>query len=69
MFDLSSTATSPDTPLDQFMEMLAVVRKLQSDFRQMGQDRVDLYFEAVEGDWLENWQGQESDLSVSEEEA
>jgi hypothetical protein len=44
------------SPLVRFRQALTASRKLQADGRRVGHDRVDLYYEDVEGDWLESWQ-------------
>lgn len=40
---------------DKALEMLAEIRKREQDKLNFGSDYVHLYFEDVEGDWLENW--------------
>jgi hypothetical protein len=45
-----------DSPRKRFSEALKASRQLQSDGRCLGYDRVELYYEDVEGDWLERWQ-------------
>jgi hypothetical protein len=53
---IAQQQTPLDSPRKRFSEALKVSRQLQSDGRRLGHDRVDLYYEDVEGDWLERWQ-------------
>lgn len=46
---------SINSPLEELMIALHVSRDLQDDYCEMGQDRVDQYFEDVEGAWIEKW--------------
>lgn len=48
--------TALDPPRKRFSEVLKASRQLQSDGRRLGHDRVDLYYEDVEVNWLESWQ-------------
>ncbi len=56
ILDIAQQKTPLDSPRKRFSEALKVSRQLQSDGRRLGHDRVDLYYEDVEGDWLERWQ-------------
>jgi hypothetical protein len=47
--------TEPQERLDQFLEHLEAARQLQRDWMTHGLDCIDLYFEEIDGDWLENW--------------
>jgi outer membrane murein-binding lipoprotein Lpp len=42
-----------ENPLAHFRAALKASRQLQSDGQRLGHDRVDLYYENVEGTWLE----------------
>jgi hypothetical protein len=46
---------SINSPLEELMIALHVSRDLQADYCEMSQDRVDQYFEDVEGAWIEKW--------------
>jgi hypothetical protein len=48
-----------ESPLAHFRAALKASRHLQSDGRSFGHDRVDLYYEDVEDNWLESWKGNE----------
>jgi hypothetical protein len=48
--------TALDSPRKRFSEALKASRQLQSDGRRLGRNRVDQYYEDVEGNWLESWQ-------------
>jgi hypothetical protein len=41
--------------VDSALDMLRANRKYRQDKRTHGVERVKLYVEDVEGDWLENW--------------
>jgi hypothetical protein len=56
ILDIAQQQTALDSPRKRFSEALKASRQLQSDDRRLGHDRVDLYYEDVEGNWLENWQ-------------
>jgi hypothetical protein len=47
--------TEPQERLEQFREHLEAARQLQIDWMTYGLDSVDLYFEEIDGDWLEKW--------------
>lgn len=47
--------TEPQERLEQFREHLEAARQLQRDWMTYGVDCVDLYFEEIDGDWLEKW--------------
>ncbi|MBW4613515.1 MAG: hypothetical protein KME21_09555 [Desmonostoc vinosum HA7617-LM4] len=51
--------TSNNHQVDKFAEALATARKMQTDWLNYGLDFVHLYFEDVDGDWLENWSNDE----------
>jgi hypothetical protein len=56
ILDTTQQQKALESPLDRFRSTLNASRKLQADGRRLGHDRVDLYYEDVEGDWLESWQ-------------
>jgi len=56
ILDTTQQQKALESPLDRFRATLKASRKLQADGRHLGHDRVDLYYEDVEGNWLENWQ-------------
>jgi predicted phage gp36 major capsid-like protein len=56
ILDVEQQQAVMDSPRKRFSEALKASRQLQTDVRRVGHDRVDLYYENVEGDWLENWQ-------------
>jgi hypothetical protein len=56
ILDVTQQQTALDSPRKRFTEALKASRQLQSDGRRLGHDRVDLYYEDVEDDWLERWQ-------------
>jgi hypothetical protein len=56
VLDIAQQQTALDSPRKRFSEALKASRQLQSDGRTLGHDRVDRYYENVEGDWLECWQ-------------
>jgi hypothetical protein len=56
ILDAAQQQTALDFPRKRFSEALTASRQLQSDGRHLGYDRVDLYYEDVEGNWLESWQ-------------
>jgi hypothetical protein len=56
ILDTAQQQTALDSPRKRFSEALKASRQLQSDSRRLGHDRVDLYYEDVEGNWLESWQ-------------
>jgi hypothetical protein len=56
ILDTAQQQTALNSPPKRFSEALKASRQLQSDGRRLGRDRVDLYYEDVEGDWLEIWQ-------------
>jgi hypothetical protein len=51
-----------EAELLRFSDALKASRQLQSDGQRLGYDRVDLYYDDVEGDWLESWQEDKSDV-------
>jgi hypothetical protein len=54
--DVVQQMTALDSPRKRFSKALKASRQLQSDGRRLGHDRVDLYYEDAEGNWLESWQ-------------
>jgi hypothetical protein len=56
ILDVAKQQTALDSPRKRFSEALKASRQLQSDGRRLGHDRVDQYYEDVEGNWLESWQ-------------
>ncbi|MCG9891467.1 MAG: hypothetical protein MH252_10375 [Thermosynechococcaceae cyanobacterium MS004] len=56
ILDVTQQQTALNPPRKRFSEALKASRQLQSDGRRLGHDRVDIYYEDVEGDWLESWQ-------------
>jgi hypothetical protein len=61
ILDTAQQQKALNSPRKRFSEALKLSRQLQSDGRRLGHDRVDLYYEDVEGDWLEHWQ-EEQDI-------
>ena len=47
--------TEPQDRLEQFLHHLEEARQLQRDWMTYGLDCVDIYFEDIDGDWLEKW--------------
>ncbi|MBD2387960.1 hypothetical protein [Cylindrospermum sp. FACHB-282] len=47
--------TEPQERLEMFLQHLEEGRQLQNDWMTHGFDCVDLYFDDVDGDWLETW--------------
>ncbi|MCM0590999.1 MAG: hypothetical protein ACSI46_22035 [Gloeotrichia echinulata DVL01] len=47
--------TEPQDRLEQFLQHLEEARQLQRDWMTYGLDCVDIYFEDIDGDWLEKW--------------
>jgi hypothetical protein len=45
--------------VDKFTEALATARQMQQDWLTYGLDFVHIYFEDVDGDWLETWKHEE----------
>jgi hypothetical protein len=41
--------------VNKAFNMLAMIRQKQQERINLGRDYINLYFEDVEGDWLENW--------------
>ncbi|MFN9617370.1 MAG: hypothetical protein ACK55Q_19965 [Dolichospermum sp.] len=41
--------------LEQFLQHLESARQLEDDIRKYGLEAADLYFEDIDGDWLETW--------------
>jgi hypothetical protein len=56
ILDVEQQQSVISSPRKRFSEALKASRQLQTDSRRVGHDRVDLYYENVEGDWLESWQ-------------
>jgi hypothetical protein len=56
VLDVVQQKTALDSPRKGFSKALKASRQLQSDGRRLGHNRVDLYYEDVEGNWLESWQ-------------
>ncbi len=56
ILDIAQQQTALDSPRKRFSAALKASRQLQFDGRTLGHDRVDRYYENVEGDWLERWQ-------------
>ena len=42
-------------PVQKAMDALAAVRQLQQDWKDYGTDRVHLYFDNVNGNWVEEF--------------
>ncbi|WP_341527516.1 hypothetical protein WKK05_34340 [Nostoc sp. UHCC 0302] len=47
--------SSCNNQVDKFTEALATARQMQQDWLTYGLDFVHIYFEDVDGDWLETW--------------
>lgn len=56
LLDTAQQQTALDSPRKRFSEALKASRQFQSDGRRLEHNRVDLYYEDVEGNWLESWQ-------------
>lgn len=52
--------------LENFLQHLEASRKLQDDIIKYGLDAADLYFENIDGDWLETWGDDEDEPSYIE---
>jgi hypothetical protein len=62
ILDAAHQQTDLSSPRERFSDALKASRQLQSDGQRLGCDRVDLYYDDVEGDWLEIWQEDKSDV-------
>jgi hypothetical protein len=62
ILDAAHQQTDLNSPRKRFSDALKASRQLQSDGQRLGHDRVDLYYDDVEGDWLESWQEDKSDV-------
>ena len=56
ILDIKSQPKTSESPRERVRLALEASKRLQSDGRVSGYDRVDIYYEDVEGDWLEDWQ-------------
>jgi predicted phage gp36 major capsid-like protein len=61
ILDTAHQQAALDSPRKRFSEALKTSRQLQSDSRRLGHNRVDQYYEDVEGNWLESWQEDKED--------
>ncbi|MBW4645059.1 MAG: hypothetical protein KME23_19070 [Goleter apudmare HA4340-LM2] len=52
---VNGTPTDRLQKLERFRQHLAAARKLQDDILKYGLEAAHLYFEDVDGDWLEKW--------------
>jgi hypothetical protein len=48
----------------QFLQHLEEGRQLQQDWINHGLDCVDLYFENIDGNWLETWGDDDENIST-----
>lgn len=60
--------TEPQERLDKFLHHLEAARQLQNDWMNYGLDCVDIYFEDIDGDWLEKW-GEEEEAQQTPRES
>ncbi len=58
--------TEPQERLEQFLQHLEAARQLQRDWMNYGLDSVDIYFEDIDGDWLEKWGEEEAEQTPRE---
>lgn len=58
--------TEPQERLEQFLQHLEAARQLQRDWMNYGLDSVDIYFEDIDGDWLEKWGEEEEEQTPRE---
>lgn len=60
--NIFSFGESPD-PVEKARAALRAVRQYQQDWQEQGVDRVHKYFDDVEGNWLENFDGIKTNVS------
>ncbi|BAY05077.1 hypothetical protein H6G54_18630 [Anabaena cylindrica FACHB-243] len=53
--------------LENFLQHLEEGRQLQDDFIKYGLDAANLYFENIDGDWLETWEDDNEKISIESE--
>jgi hypothetical protein len=59
--NLEQAILSQSKKVDSALETLKANRRYQQDKLTLGLDRVELYVEDVEGDWLDNWTDEAGD--------
>ena len=52
---INQEITERQKRLEQFLQHLESARQLEDDIRKYGLEAADLYFEDIDGDWLETW--------------
>ncbi|MEA5550158.1 hypothetical protein VB713_04040 [Anabaena cylindrica UHCC 0172] len=52
---INQEITERQKRLEQFLQHLEAARQLEDDIRKYGLEAADLYFEDIDGDWLETW--------------
>ncbi|HLO89350.1 MAG TPA: hypothetical protein VK203_30680 [Nostocaceae cyanobacterium] len=52
---IQERSTDDQKRYEEFLQRLEASRQLQKDWMTYGLDCVDLYFEDVDGNWLEAW--------------
>jgi hypothetical protein len=59
--NLEQAILSQSKKVDSALETLKANRRYQQDKLTLGLDRVELYVEDVEGDWLDDWTDEAED--------
>ncbi|OBQ01555.1 hypothetical protein [Anabaena sp. AL09] len=52
---INQEITEHQKRLEQFLQHLESARQLEDDIMKYGLEAADLYFEDIDGDWLETW--------------
>ncbi|MDD1427791.1 hypothetical protein MEO94_25680 [Dolichospermum sp. ST_sed9] len=52
---INQEITERQKRLEQFLQHLESARQLEDDIMKYGLEAADLYFEDIDGDWLETW--------------
>jgi hypothetical protein len=52
---INQEITERQKRLEQFLQHLEAARQLEDDIMKYGLEAADLYFEDIDGDWLETW--------------
>ena len=52
---INQEITERQKRLEQFLQHLKSARQLEDDIMKYGLEAADLYFEDIDGDWLETW--------------
>jgi hypothetical protein len=63
--NIEQAILSQSEKVDRALETLKANRRYQQDKLTLGLDRVDLYVEDVEGDWLDDWTDEAGEDEVS----